>query len=97
VPNRLIGDINNAIASAEYVIIYFCARPLRGIYGIARVVQPIPLGTMGLGPAMSPEFPIIWMRTLRLSLRTVAQVKPRMSIKPSILNPYLCINSLYAY
>lgn len=74
VPMRMAAEINAAVRSSEHVILYMCVRPLRGIYGICRlagIIPPMPQ----LGPAMSAEFPITWIRTLRLSLCTIAQLK----------------------
>ncbi|RYG67888.1 hypothetical protein EON64_06465, partial [archaeon] len=71
VPTRMIGEMNAAFRSSDHVIIYFSVRPLRGIYGVARMNSPI-----NSGPGfLSPEFSVQWLRTMRISLRTVAQLK----------------------
>lgn len=82
VPLRLVAEINAAFRSSDNVLFFMCIRPLRGIYGLARLTQVIPLlpaSTVGPSMHMSVEFPITWMRTFRLSLRTVAQLKLGMS------------------
>lgn len=41
---------------------------------MARLANLIPQSTNATSP-LTPEFPILWLRSLRLSIRTVAQVK----------------------
>jgi hypothetical protein len=57
----------------DHVIIFFSVRALRGIYGVALMSGPIP--NVGHGLPLSPEFPVEWIRTMRVSLSTVAQLK----------------------
>ena len=68
------AEINASYRSCKDVIIFFCVRPLRGIYGLARLEGPVPSFNSQADP-ITPEFPIKWLRSLRLPLRTVAQVK----------------------
>lgn len=75
---RMVQEMNAALMSSEHVILFMSVRPLRAIYGVVKMTGLIPPMPQ-LGPAMSAEFPIVWIRTLRLSLRTVAQLKLGMS------------------
>jgi hypothetical protein len=77
VPTRIAPEMNASYRSSDHVIIYFSVRPLRGIYGVARMAGQIPQAAAG--SPLSPEFNIQWLRTLRLSLKTVAQLKLGMS------------------
>ena len=45
-----------------------------GIYGVAKLMNVVPPPSNPSSP-LTPEFPIQWMRSIRLSLRCVAQVK----------------------
>ena len=78
VPLRMVNEINTALRMSEHVILFMSVRPLRGIYGILKITNNIPLMPQ-IGPAMSAEFPIVWIRTMRLSLRTIAQLKLGMT------------------
>lgn len=75
VPNRMSGEMNAALRSSDHVLIYFCVRPLRGVYGVALMSGPIPSNPAAANGALSAEFPVHWLRTMRFSLRTVAQLK----------------------
>mmetsp|Transcript_12538 Transcript_12538/g.17210 ORF Transcript_12538/g.17210 Transcript_12538/m.17210 type:complete len:653 (-) Transcript_12538:41-1999(-) len=74
VPMRMSAEINASFRSSDHVIFFFSVRPLRGIYGVARLTNLIPQSANPASP-LTPEFPIMWLRSLRLSIRTVAQVK----------------------
>ena len=63
--------MNAALRAHDHVIIYFLVRALKGLYGVARLGGAIP-STL---TSMTPEFPVIWMRTQRISMRTVSQMK----------------------
>lgn len=78
IPVRMVAEINAAVRSSEHVIAFMSVRALRGIYGVVKLSSLIPPGPQ-LGPAMSAEFPVLWIRTMRLSLRTVAQLKLGMT------------------
>ena len=78
VPMRMVNEMNHALRSFEHVILYMSVRPLRGIYGVCRMSNMIPPMPQ-VGPAMSAEFPVQWLRSLRLSLRTIAQLKLGMT------------------
>jgi cleavage and polyadenylation specificity factor subunit 4 len=73
VPYWIRDEINNAYMSSKHVIIFFSVRSLRGIYGVARmtgeVLPPV------IGSPMSREFPVAWLRTIRMAIRTIAQMK----------------------
>eukprot|EP00596_Hydrurales_sp_CCMP1899_P010005 CAMPEP_0119048116 /NCGR_PEP_ID=MMETSP1177-20130426/57037_1 /TAXON_ID=2985 /ORGANISM="Ochromonas sp, Strain CCMP1899" /LENGTH=612 /DNA_ID=CAMNT_0007023573 /DNA_START=89 /DNA_END=1927 /DNA_ORIENTATION=+ len=72
IPTRLADEVNAALRAHDNVIIYFLVRALKGMYGVCRMGGPIPPGpTMG----MTPEFPIVWMRTQRIGMKTMAQMK----------------------
>ena len=77
VPSRIAPEMNAAFRSSDHVIIYFSVRPLRGIYGVARMAGSIPQAIAG--SPISPEFNIQWLRTIRISIKTVAQLKLGMS------------------
>lgn len=82
IPLRMVAEINAAFRSSDQVILYMCVRPLRGIYGIAKLPNLIPLipaSNIGPNMHMSVEFPITWLKSFRLSLRTVAQLKLGMT------------------
>lgn len=78
VSNRIANDINDAYRTSDHVVFFFSVRPLRGIYGVAKLAGPIPVDPNFQSP-MSPEFPIKWLRSIRLSLRSVAQLKLGMT------------------
>ena len=67
-------EINFYAKTSERIVFFFCVRSFLGIYGVAMlqgnsVVQPGP------GAALSPEFPIQWARSFRLSMRTAYNLK----------------------
>ncbi len=55
------------------VILFFFVKALGGVYGIAKVKGPM-LPNNPMYP-MSPEFPVEWLRTTRISLKMVSQLK----------------------
>lgn len=73
VPVRLAAEVNAALKSCDHVVAFFCVRALRGIYGLAKIMDKISPAMPG--SSLTPEFPIQWMRTFRVPLRTVAQLK----------------------
>lgn len=76
VPTRLAAEINTALRTHDHVIAYMCVRSLKGIYGVIKIVDGIPAPPPHLTNfPMTPEFRISWLRTMRVSLRTVAQLK----------------------
>jgi cleavage and polyadenylation specificity factor subunit 4 len=74
VPSKNAAEINAAIRSSDVVVLYFCCRSLKGLYGVAKISGAIPIA-MNPNALISPEFPVSWIRTTRVSLRTVAQLK----------------------
>ncbi len=77
VPRRTCEELNEAFSHSEHVILFFSVRSMKGIYGVARMDGPVPPPVVGSD--FSREFPIQWMRTLRIRMRTVAQMKTGMS------------------
>ena len=73
VPVRLAAEINAALKSCDHVVAFFSVRALRGVYGLVKILDKIPPAIPG--SALTPEFPIKWMRTFRVPLRSVAQLK----------------------
>ncbi len=73
VPTRIAQEMNAVFRSMDFVILFFSVRSLRGIYGVAKMAGSIP--TVGHGVPLTPEFPIVWWRTMRVPLSTVAQLK----------------------
>jgi cleavage and polyadenylation specificity factor subunit 4 len=73
VPARLAAEMNAARKASGNVVLFFCVRALRGIYGVAKLAGPITQ-TPQTAP-MSAEFSIHWLRSCRVSLSTVAQLK----------------------
>eukprot|EP01041_Mallomonas_annulata_P014216 gene14216-30239_t len=72
--SKFVAELNTAYKTSEHVIIFFALRPLKGVYGVAKMNGPIP-PSVHRTAILSPEFPILWMRTLRLSLKMIAQLK----------------------
>ena len=54
---------------------YFIVRPLKGIYGVARLGGPINVSIAPMGAVLTPEFPVVWMRSFRIPMKAVAQMK----------------------
>jgi len=73
VPHWMREEINNSFATCKYVILFFVVKPLRGIYGIARVTSEV-LSPM-IGSNITREFSIEWLRTIRISMRSISQMK----------------------
>lgn len=71
---RQAQEINDCLRTHEWVVIYFIVRSLRGIYGVAVVENPIQLYPAPYSPLVI-EFPVKWMRMLRLSVRMVSHLK----------------------
>lgn len=83
VSTKMAIEINNALKSGEIVVIFFVVKAWKGIYGIARLEGNNFIPTMSMRYSyLSPEFPINWMKMLRISLKLVAQL--RMSAGMSI-------------
>ena len=76
VPNRFAAEINAALRAYDHVVAYMCVRSMKGIYGVIKIAGPVPPQLPHLSHLpMTPEFPIQWMRTIRISMRTTAQLK----------------------
>lgn len=76
VPVRLAAEINAAIRAYDHVVAYMSVRPLKGIYGIIKIADLVPPPMPHMLPhPMTTEFRIVWLRTVRISMRTVAQLK----------------------
>jgi hypothetical protein len=76
VPSRLAAEINSALRAYDHVVAFVAVRPLKGIYGVMKIagaVTPAPAHLNNM--ALTPEFPVMWIRTMRVSMRTVAQLK----------------------
>jgi hypothetical protein len=53
-----------------------CVRALKGLYGVVKISSPIPPPPPHLMHLpMTPEFPVKWLRTMRVSMKTIAQLK----------------------
>lgn len=73
VSTRIAAEMNAAFRSSDFVILFFEVRPLRGIYGVAKLNAIIPPSAPHI--PITPEFPVTWLRTFRISLSTVSQLK----------------------
>eukprot|EP01038_Epipyxis_sp_PR26KG_P009053 gene9053-12211_t len=73
VSSRMAAELNAAFRASDHVIFYFSVRALRGIYGVAKMAGNI-VGINMIQP-MTSEFPILWLRSIRIALKTVAQLK----------------------
>lgn len=71
VPSRMAAEMNAARKASGNVVLFFCVRPLRAIYGVAKLMGNIVQASAPL----TAEFPIQWLRSCRVSLSTVAQLK----------------------
>lgn len=71
---RIAQEINDAFRTHEWVIVYFIVRGLRGIYGVATIEAPIQLYPAPYSPLVV-EFPVKWLRILRLSVRMVSHLR----------------------
>jgi cleavage and polyadenylation specificity factor subunit 4 len=71
---RMAQEINDAFRTHEWVIVYFIVRGLRGIYGVASIESPIQAFPTAYSPLVI-EFPVKWLRILRLSVRMVSHLK----------------------
>lgn len=74
VPMRIVAEINAAARASEHVLLFFVVRSLRGLYGVATLAGPIPPPMNPMSP-MSGEFAIHWLRSVRVTLKTIAQLK----------------------
>jgi cleavage and polyadenylation specificity factor subunit 4 len=72
-PVTVALEVNKAMGTSEKVILFFFCKPLGGLYGFAQVMAPIPPPPPGY--PISPEFPVMWLRTSRLSLQLVSHLK----------------------
>lgn len=71
---RMAAEINFAFKSSpDGVVALMSIRAYRGIYGIIKVTGLIPPAQAG--SLITPEFPVTWVRTMRVALRTVSQMK----------------------
>lgn len=73
VPHWMRDELSNAFNSSKHVIVFFSVRALKGVYGVARIIGDIfpPV----IGSPMSREFPVKWLRTIRIPMRTIGQMK----------------------
>ena len=74
VPTRYAAEMNSAFRATQHVVIFFCVRSMKGLYGVAKMLSPIP-PLPSNPPPVTPEFQVQWIRTMRVSMRTVAQLK----------------------
>jgi len=71
---RMAAEINQAFkTSPEGVLAFMCVRSYRGLYGIVKITGMIPPAVAG--SLITPEFSVKWIRTFRVALRTIAQMK----------------------
>jgi cleavage and polyadenylation specificity factor subunit 4 len=71
---RMASEINAALKSSpDGVLAFMCIRSYRGIYGIVQITGMVPPAMAG--SLITPEFQVKWVRTLRVAVRTVAQMK----------------------
>ena len=76
ISNRFVTDFNTSFTQSDHVLLFFVVRSFRGVYGLARMESLIPPPPLGhVAPLMSPEFPISWIRTCRVSLKLIAQLR----------------------
>lgn len=61
-------EINDAVRTYEWVVLYFMVRGLKAVYGVACVPDPIQIYPSPVSPLLV-EFPVKWMRILRTSSR----------------------------
>jgi cleavage and polyadenylation specificity factor subunit 4 len=71
---RIAQEINDAFRHHEWVIVYFIVRGLRGIYGVGAIESPIQMFPTPYSPLVV-EFPVKWLRVIRLSVRMVSHLK----------------------
>jgi hypothetical protein len=72
---RIAHEINDAVRTYEWVILFFMVKGLRAVYGVACI--PGPIQTFPPSP-LSPllvEFQVKWMRVLRVSTRMLSHLK----------------------
>ena len=74
VPTRYAAEMNSAFRATQHVVIFFCVRSMKGVYGVAKMLSPIP-PLPSNPPPVTPEFQVQWLRTMRVSMRTIAQLK----------------------
>jgi hypothetical protein len=76
VPVRFTPEINAALRAYDHVVAYMAVRPLKGIYGVVKIAGQIPTHPPHMQHIqMTPEFPVTWLRLIRISMRTIAQLK----------------------
>jgi len=73
VPVRLAAEINSCLKSFDHVVAFLSVRPLRGMYGLVKITGTVPPAKAG--SALTPEFPVEWLRLFRVPHRTVSQLK----------------------
>ena len=72
-PVSVAAEVNVALQQSELVVLVFVVKALGGCYGVAKVTAPIPPPPPGY--PISSEFPVTWLRTTRVSLKMVSQLK----------------------
>lgn len=76
VPVKLIAEINSALRAYDHVVAYMSVRHLKGIYGIVKISAQVQQPPPHLQHTqMTAEFPVQWLRLVRISMRLVAQLK----------------------
>eukprot|EP00602_Paraphysomonas_sp_CaronLab_P001533 CAMPEP_0185030436 /NCGR_PEP_ID=MMETSP1103-20130426/17406_1 /TAXON_ID=36769 /ORGANISM="Paraphysomonas bandaiensis, Strain Caron Lab Isolate" /LENGTH=646 /DNA_ID=CAMNT_0027565573 /DNA_START=216 /DNA_END=2154 /DNA_ORIENTATION=+ len=71
---RIAHEMNDAVRTFEWVVIFFTVRGLKGVYGVASVPTMIPIVPSPYSPLVV-EFPVRWMRTVRMSMRMLSHLK----------------------
>lgn len=72
-PVTAAAEVNLALQSSVDVILIFFVQSLNGVYGCAKVKGAIPPPNPMI--PISPEFPVEWIRTTRISLKMVSPLK----------------------
>jgi len=72
---RIAVELTTAFKTSEHVIIFFVVRSCKGVYGMARLEGVVPVIPNQRQPSLTMEFPVTWMRTIRISLKLIAQLR----------------------
>jgi cleavage and polyadenylation specificity factor subunit 4 len=70
-------ELSVAKEKSEHVIIFFAVNPLYAVYGVAELDPkgvPIPSPPQDMS-SLSVDFPVTWLRSFRLSVRTTFQLR----------------------
>lgn len=73
VTRKSAEELNKAFRRAAHVFLFFVVRSMKGIYGVGRMDSLIRPPIIGM--EFSREFYFQWIRTLRVSMRSIAQMK----------------------